>query len=154
MNTSNRKTPDHLLKKGRAADPEFAPEELLFRRFNQDHFIDGLFTNIGLPFSRPPSVNREKYSAAAEVLFSATGEFEGWGVLAFAVFELPEPIAISDQEYTLTPRHMPLEENYAHSEIWCIRGGAEEHVDAPKTVKKFFRVQLSRRSRVVVPASK
>jgi hypothetical protein len=120
-----------------------------------EYFIDGAFTNIGLPFGSPPSVNRDKYSKPEDVLFSESGQFDGWGVLAFVVAEFPGPVSASNCQYLLVPRHVPLEENYAHSEIWCNKvPGTTEHVDAPKTVKKLYRAQLSQRVRVLIPTSK
>lgn len=82
------------------------------------HYINGQFSNTGLSFDSPPSVNREKYSQPQDVLFSETDEFANWGVLSFRVSDLPSAFPVEYSQYSFFPKHIPMEDNFSHSEVW------------------------------------
>ncbi len=94
------------------------PEERLFRRYRLDDYVDNLFSPLGFAFPKQ-SVNRGKYSVSGDVLFSSTDEFQGLGVLYFRVQDLPVEFPSDSRQYTFFPKHVPEDEMYPHSEVWC-----------------------------------
>ena len=151
--TSLHKRPARMKRNGRAEDALFEPAEKLFRRYKCEHFIAGKFSNMGLSFSNPPSVNRQKYSEPSDVVFSETNEFAEWGVLSFEVQHLPTPVPQDHPEYSLFPRHMPLEDNYAHSEVHCdCVPPSGTYVEPRPAIRKLLRTTLSQRITVEIEA--
>jgi hypothetical protein len=135
-----------MKRNGRLEDAVFQPSEKLFRRYKGEHFIGGKFTNMGLSFKHPPSVNRQKYSESSDVIFSETDEFAQWGVLSFQVQHLPATFPSGQPEYSFFPKHVPLEDNYAHSEIYCDCVPASgSYVEPRSEIRKLFRATLSQR---------
>jgi hypothetical protein len=145
--------PDRLKRNGRPEDQEFLPPELLFRRYRREDYLGNQFSSLGFAFPKQ-SVNREKYSVPADVLFSRTDEFEGWGVLRFRVQDLPAAFPPSNPQYAFFPSHVPEDEMYPHSEIWCDRlPRTGEYVEpSSKGVRKLFRAFMSQRARVEIEA--
>jgi hypothetical protein len=142
-----------MKRSGRDKDPVFEPAEKLFRRYKREHFIGGQFSNMGLSFREPSSVNREKYSEPSDVVFSETDEFAGWGVLSFLVHHLPAAFPPEHPEHIFFPDHAPLENNYAHTLVQCDRlppTGA--HVEPRPQIRKLFRATLSQRMRIEIEA--
>jgi len=128
---------------GLLPDPEFEASERLFRRLHPDHFVGGVITDAFLPFPSF-SVNREKYSHPQEVL----REHPRYGIAAFAVGDIPERLdADPGQIYRFGVEHVPLPDNYAHSEVHSFRDGAK--AEPPRIVRKKFR-DLLRRQTVVL----
>jgi hypothetical protein len=108
---------------------------------------------LGFAFPKQ-SVNREKYSDPADVLFSATDEFEGWGVLYFRVQDIPVAFPPDRRQYTFFPKHVPEDEMYPHSEVWCDRlPQTGEYVEPSPGVKKLFRAFLSQRAEIEIEAT-
>jgi hypothetical protein len=139
--------PERLKRNGRAADQEFAAAEKLFRRYTKLHYVDGQFTGIGLNLESPPSTNREKYSEPADVLFSPTNQYAGWGVLSLAVQDITITLPTDQARYSFSPKHMPLEDNYAHAEIWCdLTEPTGQHVEPSPGVRKLFRTIIGQRA--------
>lgn len=115
--------PPELLTRDRSVDPDFADEELLYRRFHPSH-LDGAEIAIDAVELPDMSVNRSKYSRPEWVIWDEA--FEGWGVLAFRVRDIPPDRIVWHAgviPYTLEPRHMPLKYNYPHTEVWVFRDG-------------------------------
>ncbi len=145
--------PDRLRANGRAVDQEFTAREKLFRRYKLEHYLNGQFSNVGLRLSVPPSVNREKYSQAEDVLLSEHDEFVEWGVWSLKVEDLPLEVTPEQPLYTVAPRHVPLPDNYSHSEMWCDRLPKTGAYVAPNNAaKKFIRALLSQRVHIEIPA--
>ena len=49
---------------------------------------------------------------------------------------------------------MPMEDNYAHSEVWCTgQPATEEYVKPSKQVRKLFRAVLSQRIMIEIAAT-
>lgn len=146
--------PDRMRRNGRPEDQAFEASEKLFRRYNRAHYMNGQFSNTGFSFASPQSVNRQKYSEPSDVLFSETDEFANWGVLSFKVEDLPTSFPSENPRYSFSPRHVPMEDNYAHSEVWCDsvppRGA---YVKPSKPMKKLFRAVLSQRVVVEIVAT-
>ena len=146
--------PDRLRRNGRAVDPVFDPPEKLFRRYRREHYVNGQFSGLGLRINIPPSTNREKYSAAEDVLFSANDEFAGWGVLSLRALDVTIGLPENLPSYDFSCKHVPLEDNYSHSEIWCDSieptGG---HIEPDSRVKKLFRAMMGQRARIEIEAT-
>lgn len=97
---------------------------------------------------RNASVNRSKYSQADDVLYPDWSE---WGIVRFVVGDVPDCIrSEAARDHQFRPAHVPLEENYAHSEIWAYRDEVRlPKADLPELVKKMFRVLMSQRGVVI-----
>lgn len=146
--------PERMRRNGRPEDGSFKLNEKLFRRYTQSHYINGQFSNTGFSFNTPPSVSREKYSQAADVLFSEADKFANWGVLSFRVEDLPRSFPPEVPQYAFWPKHRPLEDNYAHSEVWCDRiPETGEYVKPSSSIRKLFRALLSQRVVVEIAAA-
>ncbi len=138
--------PDRMKRNGRQEDIVFEPAEKLYRRYQRVHFIGGLFSGMGLSFKNPPSVNREKYSEALDVVFSETDEWSKWGVLSFLVQQIPNALPAENPEYSFFPKHRPLENNYSHSEVHCSSWPANgAYVEPKPAIRKLFRATLSQK---------
>jgi hypothetical protein len=139
-------------RNGRLADQEFRPEELLYRRYIQQHFEHGKI--VDAHFSFPPSTNRQKYSEPEDVLFSEDGRFDSCGVLEFEVIAIPAEIEDDQRtKFVFFPRHVPEEMNYSHTEVWCERSQQRGNEALPSsTAKKKFRAKLSQRVKVRIQA--
>lgn len=130
-------------------DPHFQPTELLFRRFHP-HSYDG--HELGLDAIALPdmSVNREKYSAAADAIRG----FPGWGVAEVQVQHVPrELLHLGTQRFEFRVVHAPLTHNRAHSEIRAFVNDA--HVNLTNQAQLLdhslhirWRFQLMQRMRV------
>lgn len=142
-----------MKRNSRPPDPIFQGSEKLYRRYKLDHIVNGSFTGIGLSFKNPPSVNRQKYSEPEDVLFSEASEFTGWGVASFEVREIPTPLPSDNPRYNLSPRHVPLEDNHAHSEIHCEEIPPAGYVEPASTVRKVLRATLAQRIRIEIESS-
>jgi hypothetical protein len=151
--TSKGERPARLRRNGRAEDPAFEAAEKLFRRYKRDQFVGGKFSNMGLSLKDPPSVNRQKYSEPSDVIFSEASEFEKWGVLSFQVQHLPRSLPPEAPAHVFSPRHVPLENNYAHSEVHCDRvSPTGAYVEPPPAIRKLFRATLSQRVVIEIEA--
>jgi hypothetical protein len=143
-----------MRRNGRAEDQIFAATEKLFRRYTRAHYINGQFSNTGFAFNSPQSVNRQKYSELADALFSETDEFLNWGVLSFKTEDLPASFPPDNPRYSFFPRHVPMEDNYAHSEVWCDSvPAAGAYIKPSNLTRKLFRTVLSQRVVVEIVAT-
>jgi hypothetical protein len=141
-----------MLSNGRPEDQHFDLAEMLYRRYLNVHWEGNRI--VDAHFSFPPSVNREKYSRPEDTLFSDVGRFNGWGVLEFATKHVPTRLEdAAGTGFAFFPRHVPEDENYSHSEIWCEREQQRgETADPSPTAKKKFRAMLSQQVRVRIQA--
>lgn len=148
-----------MYRNGRPGDQDFDPDELLYRRYLQQHWIDNHFSDLGFRFSDDSgqSVNREKYSEPEDLLFFDDGTFDDeWGVLEFAVSDIPPRLPEAGPVgFVFFPKHIPEEMNFAHSEVWCDneeRTG--RYVRPNRTVKKLLRARLSQCVSIRIAARK
>lgn len=142
-----------MYRNGRPEEPAFSPQELLFRRYRTEHWVEGQFSGLGFKFPKH-SVNRGFFSAPEDVLFSDIGEFNGWSVLEFRVSDIPPPIQLPPIAFSFFMKHVPHEDNYAHSEIWSDRmNPSGEYVEPSPAVKKQFRTIMAQRMKVRIAAA-
>jgi hypothetical protein len=140
-----------MYRRNRPEDRVFGPDELLFRRYLQSHWIDGSFSPLGFRFAENSgqSVNRQKYSEPEDVLF-LNGTFDDeWGVLEFAVRDIPQKLSEDPAPaFVFFPKHVPEELNFAHSEVWVWSDreeGTGGYAAPSKAVRKLLRAKLSQR---------
>ena len=147
--------PDRMRRNGRPVDQDFHPGEKLFRRYAADHLIEGQFSPIGLSFDpTPPSVNREKYSEPPDVLFSETNDFANWGVWSVKAGDLLSAFPEIEPTFSFYPKHTPMEDNYAHSEIWSDQiPPTGSYAKQSRSVRKLFRTFLCQRIVIEIVAS-
>lgn len=131
--------PERLKRRGRPVDPNFDPEERLYRRVPRRDFIgrDGYVLPAGVRFP-DISVNRGKYSEPEDVVL---GYENAAAIAAARVRDIPDRI----DEYEFRPEHVPKPQNYAHSEIRAFLGGRhlkEAEDRPPRAVRDEFRVLL------------
>lgn len=77
-----------------------------------------------------------------------------WGVLSFRTVDIPAFLLPEAPTHSFFPKHVPLRDNYAHSELWCDRIPATGEYQQPsKRVKKLCRAILSQRVVVEIVAA-
>ena len=145
-----------MYQRDRQIVPDFDGTEGLFLRYSKDDFLDG---QLGVDAIRFPttSVNRGLLSEPEDALFHGDGQYNGLGVVGFSVADLPGQIYQQDgPAYVFFMRHVPLPENYSHSEIWSDQEPATGTYRKPsRTVRLEFRVLLCKRitrEKILIPA--
>ena len=99
----------------RLPDPQFDPQERLFRRFRPED-MDGNSLAVDAIELPDMSVNREKYGPPEWLLLDEA--FESWGVASFEVQDIPAEIThLGVIHFTYQVEHRPLRNNYPHSEV-------------------------------------
>lgn len=146
-----------MYRNGRPADPDFTPAEELYFRCMRDSIDEG--GRIKKANIHPPdqSVNREKYSCCTDVLLPdgspRSKAWVLWGVVAIRVEDLPpETRSPGGIAYRFTVEHDPWEDNYGHAELRVYKDGQRESNNKRinSQVKKKYRTELARRTRVIV----
>jgi hypothetical protein len=125
-------------------DPNFDPNENLYRRYKNEHIPNGQPIAVIIKFPNC-SVNRGRYSNPDDVIQYQSPRYLRWGVMAFQVENVPAQLPSSTSPtHTFIVEHTPREDNFSHSEIRAFRvGNFESLEDLPKLIKKEFRTLLS-----------
>ena len=146
--------PERMFRRGRPEVEYFSPDEMLFRRYRAQDWLSGGLSPLGFKFPGQ-SVNRASMGEPEDVLFSERGEFNGWGVLEFRTDDLPSSLDLPNVEVVkFFMTHVPLEDNYTHSEIHSATvSDRDEKRELPSSVKKLFRAKLGQRMKVRIAAS-
>lgn len=144
--TSPRNRPERMYARGREAVPDFDAVELLYLRYSREHLLQGQLTPDAIRSQLRQSVNRGGFSEPEDVLFSATGVYDGLGVVEFQVRDIPPRVEQpAGPPYIFFMSHEPEEDNYSHSEIWCDQEPRTGGFRRPsRTVSLEFRVRLCR----------
>jgi hypothetical protein len=151
--------PRRLRRRSRVFDAQFDQFEKLFLRC-QKEWIDqhGQVKPANIHFP-DQSVNRERYSKPRDVLLAVdtrgSASFLLWGVAFVQVADIPHPmVSEGNVQYQFTVEHDPLEHNYAHSELRVYKNGVREQTKKKinQEVKKRYRIELARRSRLLIRA--
>jgi hypothetical protein len=144
---SQLERPARMMTGERVAQPDFSGGEELYRRFQRDHFIGNLLSNIALPFPRT-SFNRRNFSEPDDVLWhdQENRRFEGWGVFGVTVAQARMLLSTGDgRNLVFDLGHDPLPLNYSHSVLICVDADSRAEVQRPsRKVQKAYRVELSR----------
>jgi hypothetical protein len=131
--------PVAMLKNGRQADQGFRPDEYLYRRVPLELWDDGddpiEIDAIELP---DMSVIRGKYGHPEWARLQRDDYWE-WGVVGFEVRGIPPKLwHLGVFCWTFAPRHVPLHNNYPHSEVWAHESSpnsnVERHIDAKRDI--------------------
>jgi hypothetical protein len=147
-----------MYRNGRPIQPRFDFGELLYLRFGLDDFVEGQLVTAAI---RVPgqSVNRGSLSRPEDVLFHPEGGYNGLGAVEFKVGDIPGTL-VGDQDSTFMffMQHVPLEENYPHSEIWSDKPpGTGECRKPSRSVGLKFKAELCKRIRedgIQIPAAR
>jgi hypothetical protein len=138
-----------MYRSGRAVDPDFDASEDLYQRFLPEAVLNRIILATAFRFPKQ-SVNRSKYGPPEWVKFSEDGRYDRYGVLSYTPGDLPDRLVSGDgRAFTFYPRHVPEEDNYSHCEIWH-----DPDPDRPPSgaVRKEYRIHLSQRARIRIPA--
>jgi len=145
------KIPDELLQGGRTPDPIFLPEEELFIRFNQ---IDGS-GKVAISEIRydNQSGNRSKYCSKPSYILLPN--YGNWGYGSISVRDILDIPAIITAKSGVTNScevaHMPLKDNYSHSEIWTYRNGVRvTNNNKKKKIAALFRIEICQKINILM----
>jgi len=135
-----------MKRNGRPKDQCFLPFHRLYHRC-EDEDLDGDRLLAARIKFKNTSVNWSKYSKPWDVIFDNPQH----GIVQFLVCQLPkelpkeQPTGGAAKLHSFSPGHVPLDKNYAHSEIWTYKDNERlvDVKDLPKIVKKEFRSTLS-----------
>lgn len=135
-----------MYQRDRPIQPDFAVEETLYLRYLAAHFVGENLRPEAIRFTKT-SVNRGSLSQPEDVLFDEGGKYNGLGAVEFLVSDV---LGVVEQPngppYDFFMRHMPFENNYSHSEIWCDSVPATgDYKEPSRTVKAEFRIRLCQR---------
>ena len=138
--------PERMIRGDRPVVPDFDETEVLYLRYFRDHFVDGQLSTAAIRFPKQ-SVNRGLHSEPEDCLFSEQGIYNGLGVVDFQIADVPASVSQTQgPAYIFFLKHVPLPDNYAHSEIWSDQvRGSRNYREPSKTVKLEFRVRLCQR---------
>ena len=108
--------PEYMKKGEKQPDQVFSPDERLFRRVPPDFWDDGGINVDAIEFP-DMSVTREKYGPPSAARWDR-GNLVDWGVIEFDVKDIPSRIPFQGAVvYSMKPVHVPLKNNYPHSEV-------------------------------------
>jgi hypothetical protein len=144
-------TPARMVQAGRGADHGFLPRHRLYRRCKSDEVIEDRLSPPSIKLENL-STNWSKYSKSFDVIF----DYPGYGIGRLFVRDLPGNLPVSHppgtpiMAHAFRPQHVPLPDNYAHSEIWVYRAGQRLNRVTSSVVKKEFRQIISDRSYVIL----
>lgn len=144
-----------MARDGRSAVREFEAGELLYRRFLDEHYVDGFLTRAHFSFPEPnsetggPSFARSRFCKPEHVAHANCGgkaPAGQWGILQCSATDPPSPIGCADERvFEFAAAHVPRDSCYAHSEIWCRPQDTEAPSRPPKNVREKFRLALSKK---------
>ena len=146
----NSLIPEEMKRNGRAVLEGFKPEELLFFRFDAEDLEQGELSiqSISIP---DQSTNWSRLGPAEWLRLCEYPKFANCGLVEIAVNGIPPDIIDEGgTEYRIIPTHVPLEENYPHSEIRIFKSGNhisyDERRKLSKTAKLKYRDSIRRRA--------
>lgn len=125
--------PEEMKQNKRPRIKEFDPEEYLYRRVMPEQWEEA---EIDIDAIELPdmSVNRSSLGPPQWVRLEEE-RCKDWAVVGFKVKDIPTDMThLGVDLYTFDARHIPLENNYPHSEVWAYRNGI--HIDAKKNLDK------------------
>jgi len=159
--------PDYMFQKGRPPDPDFPPDEFLYRRVPRDTWGDeDMWSNEDIDSDciefPDMSVERQKYGLTADSARWERGRHVDWGVLEFQVLDIPASMPFQGAfVYRMRAIHVPERRNYPHTEVQVFEApwddpGHETHIDESAMpgitpeAKQEWRELLRRRCRIAL----
>ena len=149
-----------MLRNGRPVDDKFRLFHRLYHRCVLEDVAGDRLIGARIAYKNV-SVNWSKHSRPWDVIF----DYPKQGIARFFVCglplelpkELPPPSKKNPNKpppvklHSFRPEHVPLDDNFAHCEIWTFREGVKvEKPNLPELVKKEFRQIMSDRSFVIL----
>jgi hypothetical protein len=140
-----------MIQAGRGPDDQFLPGHRLYRRCKKDEVIGDHLTGASIRIENM-STNWSRYSKSWDVIF----DFPNYGIARLRVGDLPHNLPVAQPPGTpvaphaFRPQHVPLPENYSHTEIWVYKADERLRRVSADTVKKEFRQIISDRSFVIL----
>jgi hypothetical protein len=150
-----------MYRRWRPVVNDFPTHELLYRRYRRSDAVDGTLLPSAIQFPKKgentgQSVNRSAFSKPEDARWAEAERLDAWGVFQIPVSCLPRQATCGDtgRQFTFFPKHVPLNKNYAHSEIWCDEVPSSNAGYALPTglVKKEFRAMIQKHSRIIIAA--
>ena len=125
--------PEEMKKNGRPRIEDFDPDEYLYRRVIPTQWDEA---GIDIDAIELPdmSVNRSSLGPPQWTRLEED-RCNDWAVVGFKVRDIPtDMLHLGVYLYTFNVRHIPLENNYPHSEVWCFNNGS--HVNAKRELDR------------------
>jgi hypothetical protein len=153
-----------MYRRGRSVVEYFQPDEHVYRRyFKRDYdFARGVLLPSALRFPKKDdltagsSVNRSSLSRAHDALWTDKKKLPTAGVYQFPLSCLPieETCLQTARRFTFFPKHVPLWNNYAHTEIWCdsLPRANAAYVLPTEEVKKVVRAMIQKHHGIAIQA--
>lgn len=167
--------PEHLHREERELVPDFAPSEVLFRRFKMKPSEQTIFECISLyqEVRNPDGTKRKLFemstnrrgrngelSTAEDALINTdTGERrDGYGVLPLRADYFPgEVLEYEDRRFVVEVRHAPERCNYAHSNVVSLeidKEGRRTPAKLPGPLMLALRERIEADARIELPAER
>jgi hypothetical protein len=148
--------PSRMFANGRKAVQDFAAKEQLYMRYNAEQMEGDHLAPAAIKTKQ--SVNRSRFSEPGDAVFGEHRFYAEGGVMQISVEDVPEAIeGEQGSKFRFFPRHVPLNWNYAHSEVWSDSfntPSADGFREASRSAKTAFRVQFAKKLTVVIEAPK
>lgn len=149
--------PQRMFQDSRGIDPNFASDELLYRRCCPHEILDSVRLDPNAISFPDWSVNRQKYSEPEDVRIpSGNALYLCCAVAGFTVSDIPFKID-PDIVFNFIIEHKPEPDNYAHSELVTYKNGVSgkeiKNFKVSNTVKKTFRLNLSDKTKIILSPS-
>lgn len=146
--------PQRMFQGSRGIDPNFASDELLYRRCCPHKILNSVRLDPNAIDFPDWSVNRQKYSEPEDVRIpSGSALCLCCAVAGFTVSDIPSKID-PDIVFNFIVEHKPEPDNYAHSELVTYKNGVSgkeiKNFKVSTKVKKAFRAALSDKTRIIV----
>src|SRR5436309_8641364 len=136
-----------MRRNGRGVDSSYRPSDRLYRRCVKEDIEGDRLLAARIRYD-DNSVNWSRYSKPWDVIF----DYQGQGIARWLVRELPKripenlPPGTKVELHDFMPSHVPLCDNYSHSEIWVYRNGIRIQRLSSSLAKKQFRTIMSDKS--------
>ncbi len=143
---------------GLKPDPDFSPDERLYRRINPDQIYEGnrvLGNALEDIKERHPSCsfNRGKYSDPNDVLDPASSEYNRIAFLVAGNLPEPQPHPTDPQAlYAFRLEHLPEDINYSHTEAQVTKQGKSASRVGSADLRRQLREALADKMSVLDPA--
>jgi len=132
--------PKEMRRNGRPLDPHFQPTESLFIRLRGQSRTEASPNDIRLPIQ---SANRSKYSKPEWILLPS---YEDCSVGAIKVRHVPVGMTSpGNVRFDLKVKHVPEDDNYAHSEIQTYKNGVRLKSNERKKMNQPLRLELKKK---------
>jgi hypothetical protein len=151
-----------MYRLGRPVVETFRSDEQLYRRYRREDIVNGKITPAALKFPKKndntgQSVNRSLLSKPEDALWSDAKRYDGWGVYQFPATCLPRNVLCSHtgRKFTFFPKHVPIWNNYAHTEIWSSELpelSMDRYILPTEVVKKELRATIQKNFQIAISA--